>query len=707
MIILYSHQLLFAYSQTLQDYSVVVKNPPKDADNPDEWYEFFSKFGNVRLVTVLKENASLSDVLLMRLLESRKKLEVQQSKYLHVKHLSRNQTRRNSRILLLDAELEAMYKRQFDVIRVYVTFDLEDHQRVCLEEFEPPNIQLLCPQRGIAHKAIFREGVVLAVGESPEFDNIYWQNLEVDDMSRRLRWISTSLMTIALLVACYYLISWVHDDHLDQLPIVITIVDGALPYFFEFFTAYERAADEDYRQDSLLIKLFLGRLLITIIFPYIFTSWASILDTNSVTTFINTQLAACLISPLISVVDPYGVFKRYIMSPLLSETQIEMNEYWAGSEWSLAERYTNLAKVVFLALFYSLVTPLGLVIGAVAMLLVFTVDRYLLLRTWKPPKMLDATMALRVRHFFALAIAAHLYVSSRFVYSWPMDEVYVKSQADGNGYVRVNKFPPLNILEMEPQAWHSQGQAATIVAYKWVTVLVIGAAAYSVFGTFILAQLAEIFCNQQGESFGEVMGIQFITVPKIGCYCPVAERSGETFICADLSQVTAMEEFQPSVFAANNLADLVPPEIRAKVLSSVKWYSGFGKYKHADHLRKSFMELNIPPLSGAAPHSLLTNFALSNAGRVHPQATSSHNDEVVEDEESVLWSPNAPLHTFDSTLDMSLGIGTKVDVGAAVKDGEVQEQKKIGRRVKRNRSTSPAVTPTGKLAPIKLPKSQL
>ena len=45
--------------QTLQDYSIVVNNPPANANNPDEWKEFFSRFGTVRLVTIAKRNAAL------------------------------------------------------------------------------------------------------------------------------------------------------------------------------------------------------------------------------------------------------------------------------------------------------------------------------------------------------------------------------------------------------------------------------------------------------------------------------------------------------------------------------------------------------------------------------------------------------------------------------------------------------------------------
>eukprot|EP01039_Chlorochromonas_danica_P016189 gene16189-19122_t len=42
--------------QTVSDYSVCVLDPTEDADNPDEWFEFFSRFGKVRYITVFREN---------------------------------------------------------------------------------------------------------------------------------------------------------------------------------------------------------------------------------------------------------------------------------------------------------------------------------------------------------------------------------------------------------------------------------------------------------------------------------------------------------------------------------------------------------------------------------------------------------------------------------------------------------------------------
>lgn len=52
--------------QTAQDYSIVVRDPCPDAYDPDEFYDFFSRFGRVKNITVTKENKSIVRLLLKK-----------------------------------------------------------------------------------------------------------------------------------------------------------------------------------------------------------------------------------------------------------------------------------------------------------------------------------------------------------------------------------------------------------------------------------------------------------------------------------------------------------------------------------------------------------------------------------------------------------------------------------------------------------------
>lgn len=95
-----------------------------------------------------------------------------------------------------------------------------------------------------------------------------------------------------------------------------------------------------------------------------------------------------IVSPLVS-----STFALPLQSLIPPDTQAEMNRYWEGTSFTLADRYTEISKILFISLFYSFLVPIGLFVSTLACLVLFAVDRYLLFRKTKPPPMLDATMA--------------------------------------------------------------------------------------------------------------------------------------------------------------------------------------------------------------------------------------------------------------------------------------------------------------------------
>lgn len=663
--------------QTLQDYSVVVNNPPPDAINPDDWRDFFSRFGTVRLITVAKNNMPLCRLLLRKhdiLARMAQRLKDEPSRVrscMTAMRLRPSEEQMQQELASVELLLTEGLRENYSAVRVYVTFDLEEQQRLCLRELEVPNIELLFVRAGAHSRLRFKEQHVLDVQESQEFSNINWENLGIPDKERRYYLGGALLSTLAILVVSYYFVSWLRTDYLGVLPIGIALVDMAMPVFFEAITLMERSVDEDDRQDSLLVKLFLARFLTTIIFPYVFTSWTEFLDAANVQSIVYTQLAACFIAPLLAATDVYGVFKRNVLSLFLSSTQHEMNLHWEGSQWTLAERYTNLAKIAFLSIFYALITPMSVFIGAFAFTLIFVVDRYLLLRRWKPPKMLDATMAYRIRHITLLAVSAHLYATSRFVYSWPMDDAFLLGPADSTAnstsvFAKVNKDPPYNILLLRVEPWHAEGQASTVVAYKWVAVTVLAMTVYMLIGTRFVEYIRSLFFLHDGTS-GAAMGIPFFAVPKIGCYCPVIERGGEVLICADTSQ--SMEEFLPAVFSTTDLSLLVPDIHRQFVLSVVKWY-GLGKTKKAEDLlmQSSAMlpRFNPSPERGgevARREDDDLDGRLIDSGRAKPG-----------------YDDLANLHAFDSIIDV-LGKKQFLDVPAASATSTPKTHRKVRKKI--------------------------
>jgi len=160
----------------------------------------------------------------------------------------------------------------------------------------------------------------------------------------------------------------------------------------------ELALDHDDMQDSLLIKLFLARILTSTVFSYIALGWSNFLDPSTIASVVNIQIGASVTAPVIAVLDLPGVFNRNILSRLMPlATQSEVNStYFSGSPWLLAERYTGLGKVIFVALLFAILTPSGLFMASGACLLIYWLDSYLNLRRWAKVPMFDGQLGKRV-----------------------------------------------------------------------------------------------------------------------------------------------------------------------------------------------------------------------------------------------------------------------------------------------------------------------
>jgi hypothetical protein len=172
----------------------------------------------------------------------------------------------------------------------------------------------------------------------------------------------------------------------------------------------------------------------------------------------------------VNSLDLSGLFNRHILAPLFAKSQPEYNEYFGGTSWSLAERYTQVGKIIFISILYTILTPTALYISCGGFITLFLVDNFLLFRRWSPMPPLDPSMGQRVRQFGLLAISFHMYITSRLVYSWPMDQV--SFDATLGLYIAVDKRPPTGIMSLEAKSWHSESQATALDMYRWATIFI-------------------------------------------------------------------------------------------------------------------------------------------------------------------------------------------------------------------------------------------
>lgn len=185
--------------QSAKDYAVQVRNPPLDAADPDEWKKYFSRFGPVASVTIVKDN----EVLLRQLLE-RRKLIAQLEDILpsdiavdpaHVDDAFQYAlpvSRFWKLVGTLDGptiqqkiqEMDDLIKndlsqRSYDVTEVFVVFESEADQQQCLRELQIPLYQIYRKNLKALGKSeyAFRGNYVLHVVDPPEPSDVIWYHL--------------------------------------------------------------------------------------------------------------------------------------------------------------------------------------------------------------------------------------------------------------------------------------------------------------------------------------------------------------------------------------------------------------------------------------------------------------------------------------------------------------------------------------------------
>lgn len=125
------------------------------------------------------------------------------------------------------------------------------------------------------------------------------------------------------------------------------------------------------------------------------------------------------LTPLLRGLDVSGRLFRYVVSPIVSNSQAEMEDYWRGTDWTLAERYTDVLKSIFVALFFLVPLPSGLFISCFNMVATYVVDKYCLFNIWRRPPALDAGMSLVARYGLGLTIFAHIVTARVYFVNWP------------------------------------------------------------------------------------------------------------------------------------------------------------------------------------------------------------------------------------------------------------------------------------------------
>jgi hypothetical protein len=332
--------------------------------------------------------------------------------------------------------------------------------------------------------------------------------------------------------------------------------------FAKLLTDCEAHSSEGNKQRSLYFKIALFRwvntaVVITIITPFT----ASLTNKKLINQVYNLFLAEILTSNVILLLDPLEHIKHHFLAPR-AMTQDAMNLKMQGAVFELAERYTNMTKILFLALWYCAVYPGALLMCSFGLLINYFVDRFALMRTWKRPPKLGAKISeFSRRYFFSVAILAMAVLSSYYWAGFPFDnlclldeneavlinnttivgkwqilpmdafipEADINFPSDGDMYrpclqdffrfpLSDKGFPFIAFFQREGEEWMTNDQELITDIFGWSSVGVLVIIAVS----FLYRSYCSFTHMFRGsyEACGDDMGINFSDVPSISSYIP-------------------------------------------------------------------------------------------------------------------------------------------------------------------------------------------
>jgi hypothetical protein len=208
------------------------------------------------------------------------------------------------------------------------------------------------------------------------------------------------------------------------------------------------------------------------------------------------MFAEMVFTPLVYMADLPENFRKHFLAPRARDQQ-EMNSYFSGTRFELAERYTDATKIMFVALFFSSILPESFFIASVALLIHFVVGKFCLLRLWRPTPDIGFRLArLSRNYFFSASLVAHIVMSAYWWSGFPYDNV-----CEENGeYTYCNQnlfatrvFPPLPRFQPDGIEWMSSSQETITILYGWTSVAVIVAALFALLQNIAFPRLKALF----------------------------------------------------------------------------------------------------------------------------------------------------------------------------------------------------------------------
>lgn len=287
---------------TTTDYSVVVRNPPEEALDPDKWRDFFSQFATdgdqVTVVTVALNNRALVKKLLTRRIfcnQLRSKLPVgtdlddevalrvavdqfnQEKSEQEVGCIGKILARIVTPILnsinmllapddlvekinTLTEEIKDLQNEKYGATEVYITFETEEGQRTALDALTVGQIDLLMNRTHSVPPECLFEGKILQVEQPTEPNAVRWLDLSYSFIEKAVRRLIALSFTLGMIVFASLIISKARSRAGAWLAGPLTTVfNSTIPQIIKILMMIEPHSTEGGYQASMYLKITLFR----------------------------------------------------------------------------------------------------------------------------------------------------------------------------------------------------------------------------------------------------------------------------------------------------------------------------------------------------------------------------------------------------------------------------------------------------------------
>lgn len=437
---------------TATDFSIEIKNPPKDAVDADEWRAYLEKVAatylqkngtdalggdgapvtprdtHVTCLTVALNNHKLTDTLIARRKVKKGLMDVLEivdddalnsliakaSQSIDSAGLEKGAKSKMAKLLKLDEKIKELQEKAYDAKRIFVSFETEIGQRAVLSALSVSRIAISKNKtEALDDESYLFRGKVMDAEEPPEPLTVRWHDLGVPKKEKKLRRFAASIISILVVMGAFLLVRHVFLTYgAGVSALFIAILNILTPLVCRGITAIEIHSDEGGKQASHSIKVLGLRCVNSAVIIHLVTpfTWSLTNGEHLVKSVAAIFVAEMFTAPIVQALFIPGIIKMHIVAPRCKD-QESMNQCFTGARWELGERYTNMMKVLFLCFFFSALFPGAFALSALLLFIHFEMDKFCLM--------------VRCGYFVSSLLSSSSYSFVVFLFSFPLTKVHM------------------------------------------------------------------------------------------------------------------------------------------------------------------------------------------------------------------------------------------------------------------------------------------